>query len=75
MNYNPTYPKEPSTLGQYIRKFRKDKGLTIGGLAREIGVHKFTLYNWEIRGKFPRIRELRERLVHEVEGAGKFLPS
>jgi DNA-binding transcriptional regulator YiaG len=73
LDYYPTYPREPHTLAQYIRKYRKDKGLSIGQLAREIGIHKFTLYNWEIRGKVPRIRSLKERLTRTVPGVGRWL--
>lgn len=32
-----------------------------------------TIVNWEIKGKIPRIRSLRERLIHEIEGVGRFL--
>jgi hypothetical protein len=45
----------------------------MGEFASEIGVHEFTVINWEVRGKIPRIRELKERLAHEVEGVGRFL--
>jgi len=70
LDYDPAYPRDPKTLAKHIRK---DKGLTIRELAEEIGIHKFTLYNWEIRGKVPRIKELKERLISSVEGAGRFL--
>jgi DNA-binding transcriptional regulator YiaG len=73
LDYDPAYPRDPKTLAEYIRKHRKEKELTVAELAQEIGIHKFTLYNWEIRGKVPRIRSLRERLVRSVEGVGKFL--
>jgi len=73
LDYDPTYPRNPATLAEHIRKYRKDKGLTIAGLAQEIGIHKFTLSNWEIRGKVPRIKALRDRLIRSVEGAGKWL--
>jgi len=72
LDYDPTYPKEPKTLAEHIRKFRKDRGLTIGELAREIGVHEFTVINWEVRRKVPRIKNLRERLAREIEGRGSF---
>lgn len=66
-------PKTPQTLAEYIKKYRKDKGLTMGEFARKIGVHKFTVINWEIRGKVPRIKNLRQRLNREVEVVGRFL--
>jgi hypothetical protein len=36
LDYDPTYPKNPKTLGEYIRKYRKDKGLTMEEFAREV---------------------------------------
>jgi hypothetical protein len=33
LDYDPTYPKISTNLAQYIRKFRKDKGLLIRELA------------------------------------------
>ncbi len=72
LDYDPAYPKNPQTLAQYIRKLRKEKGLTIGELAREIGVHKFTLSDWEIRGKVPRMQHLPKKLRRAVPGAEKF---
>ena len=30
LDLGPTYPKNPRALGEYIRKFRMDKGLLIG---------------------------------------------
>jgi DNA-binding transcriptional regulator YiaG len=75
LDYDPAYPKSPATLAEHIRKYRKDNRLTTAGLSREIGIHKFTLSNWEIRGKVPRIRRLRERLMRAVPGEeGFFLP-
>ena len=40
-------------------------------LAWKIGVNELTLVNWEIKGMVPRIKNLRERLIQEVEGAGR----
>jgi hypothetical protein len=37
LDYDPTYPKNPKTLGEYIRKYRKDKGLTMGDSDEESG--------------------------------------
>jgi DNA-binding transcriptional regulator YiaG len=41
------------TLGDYIRKFRMDKGLLIKDLSRELGVTEDTVINWEVRGRMP----------------------
>ena len=37
LDYNPTYPKNPLTFGQHIRKYRKDKGLLIRDSNKESG--------------------------------------
>jgi transcriptional regulator with XRE-family HTH domain len=63
LDYDPTYPKKPTNLVQYIRKYRKEKGLLIREFAEKLGIHKFTLIKWE-GGRMPRyqkqIRALRE---------------
>jgi DNA-binding XRE family transcriptional regulator len=56
-------------LAEYIRKHRKEKRLTIKELAREIGVHEFTLINWEVRGRTPRFKShigTLKRIIPEV---------
>jgi DNA-binding XRE family transcriptional regulator len=70
LDYDPSYPKNPITLAQYIRKWRKDKGLTIRQLAEEIGIHEFTLIKWE-GGRVPRFKKqitMLEGAVPGVEG-------
>ena len=59
LDYDPTYRKNPATLGQYIRKFRKDKGLLIRELAEELGIHEFTLIKWE-GGRLPHPKYLKK---------------
>ena len=66
MDYDPTYPKNPSTLGEYIRKYRKDKGLLIKEFARLLGIHEFTLIKWE-GGRLPHPRYL-EKLKRVIPG-------
>ena len=39
LDYDSKYHKNPTNLAQYIRKYRKDKGLLIRELAEEMGVH------------------------------------
>jgi DNA-binding XRE family transcriptional regulator len=70
---DPSYPTNPSTLGEYIRKWRMEQGISQASLAEKLGVNKMTIVNWEIKGMVPRIKNLREKLIHEVEGAGRFL--
>ncbi len=73
LDFDPTYPKNPSTLGEYIRKYRKDKGISQMELSAKLGVSEMTIVNWEIRGIVPRIRSVREKLVRSVEGTEKWL--
>jgi DNA-binding transcriptional regulator YiaG len=56
---DPTYPKNPTNLARYIRKFRKDKRLLIREFAKELGIHKFTLIKWE-GGRLPHPRYLKK---------------
>jgi DNA-binding transcriptional regulator YiaG len=72
LDYDPTYPQNPTNLAQYIRKFRKDKGLLIRELAEKIGIHKFTLIKWE-GGRLPRYKGEIQKLMKVVPGIGRFL--
>jgi len=36
--YDPTYSKNPKNLRNYIKKFRKEKGLLIREFAQELGI-------------------------------------
>lgn len=73
LDYDPTYPRNPATLAQYIRKYRKDKGLLIREFAEEIGVHKFTLIKWEGNKQVPRYKTEILKLMKAVPGVGRFL--
>ncbi len=66
LDFNPSYPREPKTLGERIRKARMDKGLQIKELARLVGVTEDTVINWEVRGRKPRRKSLR-RLKELIE--------
>ena len=59
-------------MADYIRKYRKDKGLLIREFAEEIGVHKFTLVKWE-GGRMPRYKGQISKLMRVVPGAERFL--
>ena len=50
-----------------------DKGISQVSLAAALGVNEMTVVNWERKGMMPRVRNVRERLAHELEGAGRFL--
>jgi len=54
LNFDPNYPKNPKTFGERLRKFRKDRGLSMRELAEELGVTEDTVINWEVRGVRPR---------------------
>jgi DNA-binding XRE family transcriptional regulator len=73
IDFDPAYPKNPSTLGDYIRKYRKDKGISQVELSEKLGVNEMTIVNWEIRGMVPRIRSVREKLIRSVEGVERWL--
>ncbi len=53
LDYDTKYPKNPKTLAEYIRKYRKDKGLLCRELAARLGVTKITVMKWE-GGRLPR---------------------
>jgi DNA-binding transcriptional regulator YiaG len=70
LDYDPTYPKNPRTLAEHIRKYRKDRGLLIRELAEELGIAEFTLINWEVRGRNPRSKahiKTLKKLIPEAE--------
>jgi transcriptional regulator with XRE-family HTH domain len=52
----PGYPEEPRRLGEHLKRRRLDLGLVQREAAREIGVSKATLYNWEKGRNEPEIR-------------------
>jgi len=55
LEFNPTYPKTPNTLGEYIRKRGMEQGISQVELAKAIGVNEMTIVNWEIKARIPRI--------------------
>jgi ribosome-binding protein aMBF1 (putative translation factor) len=72
LHYDPTYPTNPRTLREYIRKYRKDKGLLVRDLAERLGIHEFTLIKWE-GGRMPRYQKQIRVLKDGIPGAGKWL--
>jgi len=65
--FNPGYPKEPKSFGEWLRKFRLDQGLLIKDFARLVGVSEDTIINWEKRNVKPRGRA-REKLMEYLKG-------
>ena len=49
------YPKEIKTLGDHIRKRRLDLGLRQRDVAKQIGVNKDTICNWETNRTVPEV--------------------
>ncbi len=58
LDYDPTYPRNPKTLGEYSRKYRKDKGLTIGEIAQKLGIHELPPIRWENGKRLPHPKYL-----------------
>lgn len=75
LDFDPAYPRNPSTLGEYIRKWRMEQGISQVSLAEKLGVNEMTIVNWETRGMVPTIKSLRKKLKEAVPGVGRFLPS
>ena len=51
-----TYPHQLKTLGDHIRKRRLDLALQQKDIAKDIGVNKATIANWELNHNFPELR-------------------
>ncbi len=73
LDFDRSYPRNPVTFGEYIRKWRKEQGISQVSLAEKIGVDEMTIVNWEVKRTVPRVRSVRERLTGTVEGLEKFL--
>ena len=52
------YPSALVTIGDHVRKRRRDRGLSQPEAAREIGVHFTTLRGWEDGRRSPAVRHL-----------------
>jgi DNA-binding transcriptional regulator YiaG len=62
LDFDPSYPKAPKTFGERLRKFRKEKGLSMRQFAEELGVSEDTVINWEVREVRPGRRNLESLL-------------
>ncbi len=58
-DFKPSYPKNPQTLGERIRKARMDKGLYAKELAKLIGIDEDTVINWEKDRNMPQYGDVR----------------
>ena len=72
LDFDPSYPKNPITFADHVRKWRMDKGLLIRELATQLGVTEDTVINWERRGRLPRFKNLVEKLLRFMPETGKF---
>ncbi len=52
--YKKSYPHNPQTFGEHLRKARMDRGLTAKQLADILDVSEDTILNWEVRNVKPR---------------------
>jgi DNA-binding transcriptional regulator YiaG len=71
LDFDPSYPKNPKTFGDYIRKWRMNKGLLIRELAEHLGVTEDTLINWEVRGTAPN-KETLHKVVDLIPNVARF---
>lgn len=53
---NLTIPENPSNIGERIRKFRIENGLTQKDIANRIGVRTDSITNWELGRNEPQIQ-------------------
>jgi DNA-binding transcriptional regulator YiaG len=51
------------TLGDHIRRKRLDLGLRQRDVARQIGVNKDTIYNWEMNRTEPEVRVIPDIIL------------
>jgi len=59
LDYDSTHPKNPYTLEECVRKYRKDKGFLCRELASGLGVTKFTIIKWK-GGRLPHPKYLKK---------------
>ena len=61
------------TCGEKVRELRIRNGLSQDELAAMTGVTKRTVRNWETEGKYPRHRELYEKLASALGCSAAYL--
>jgi DNA-binding XRE family transcriptional regulator len=74
LDFDPSCPKSLKTFGNYIRKWRTEKGVLIRKFAKELGVTEDTVINWEKRGVSPckrHIWNLQKFLCASARNDGK----
>ena len=61
------------TFGEKVRELRTRNGLSQDELAAKTGVTKRTVRNWETGGKYPRHREIYEKLASALGCSAEYL--
>ena len=61
------------TFGEKVRELRRKSGLSQDELAAKTGVTKRTVRNWETGGKYPRHREIYEKLASALGCSAEYL--
>ena len=61
-------------MGDYIRKWRMEKGLLIRELAENIGVTEDTVINWEVRGVRPGTGHI-QKVLNLIPNVDRFSES
>ncbi|MBC8142636.1 MAG: helix-turn-helix domain-containing protein [Armatimonadetes bacterium] len=56
--HNGTMHDSPEGIGATLKSLRRERGVSIGTLAAQSGIHKTTLYRWESGATVPRLPEL-----------------
>ncbi len=60
--FNEDYPVDPKTFGERLGKAKMDSGLLIKDMADLVGVTEDTVINWEIRGRRPWRKDVRDKV-------------
>lgn len=53
---NPAIPENPKTIGERIRKYRIENGLSQKDIAEKVGVRTDSVTNWELGRNEPQIQ-------------------
>ncbi len=54
-------------FGEKLKKLRTEKGMSQTELGRQLGVTMRTIRGWELEGRYPRTREMYDRLAEILE--------
>ena len=54
--FDPTYPVQPSSLGEHLRRRRLDLKLSQAAVAKRLGADEASVWNWEKNRSSPALR-------------------